>query len=89
MPRSRTRIAISSRALFDLEEENRLFEEKGIEEYYRHQIGHENRILRRGAAFGFVKNLLRINRHFDEPIIEVIILSRNNAATGLRILFGA
>ena len=78
-------VAISSRALFDLEEENRLFEKKGIEEYYRHQIGHENRILGRGAAFGFVKNLLRINRHFDEPIIEVIILSRNNAATGLRI----
>ena len=78
-------IAISSRALFDLEEENRLFEKKGLERYYRYQIKNENKILGRGAAFGFVKNLLRINKHFDEKIIEVIVLSRNNAATGLRI----
>jgi 5'-nucleotidase len=78
-------VAISSRALFDLEEENRLFEEQGIEEYYRHQISRENSILKPGTAFGFVKNLLRLNTHFGEPIIEVIVLSRNNAATGLRI----
>ncbi len=78
-------IAISSRALFDLEEENRLFEKKGLEKYYRYQIKNENRILKRGAAFDFVKNILRINRHFDDKLIEVIILSRNNAATGLRI----
>ncbi len=78
-------VAISSRALFDLEEENRLFTEKGLEDYYRYQIAHEDRILKRGAAFSFVRNLLRINRHFDHKLIEVIILSRNNAATGLRI----
>lgn len=78
-------IAISSRALFDLEEENRLFEKKGLEKYYRYQIKNENKILKRGAAFDFVKNILRINKHFDDKLIEVIILSRNNAATGLRI----
>jgi 5'-nucleotidase len=78
-------VAISSRALFDLEEENRLFTEKGLEDYYRYQIAREERVLKRGAAFGFVRNLLRINRHFDHKLIEVIILSRNNAATGLRI----
>jgi len=78
-------VAISSRALFDLEEENRLFAQKGVEEYYRHQIAREGKVLKRGAAFGFVKNLLRINRRFDHKLIEVIILSRNNAATGLRI----
>ncbi len=78
-------IAISSRALFDLEEENRLFEKKGLEKYYRYQIKNENKILKRGAAFDFVNNILRINKHFDDKLIEVIILSRNNAATGLRI----
>jgi 5'-nucleotidase len=78
-------VAISSRALFDLEEENRLFTEKGVEDYYRHQIANEEKVLKRGAAFGFVKNLLKINRRFDNRLIEVIILSRNNAATGLRI----
>jgi len=78
-------IAISSRALFDLEEENRLFEKKGLEKYYRYQIKNENKLLKRGAAFDFVKNILRINKHFDDKLIEVIVLSRNNAATGLRI----
>jgi len=78
-------IAISSRALFDLEEENALFEKQGLEKYYRYQIANENRLLKRGAAFGFVKNILRINRHFDDKLVEVIVLSRNNAATGLRI----
>ncbi len=78
-------IAISSRALFDLEDENKVFEKKGLEKYYRYQIKNENTLLKRGAAFDFVKNILRINRHFDDKLIEVIILSRNNAATGLRI----
>ncbi len=78
-------IAISSRALFDLEEENEVFEKKGLEKYYRYQIKNENKLLKRGAAFDFVKNILRINRHFDDKLIEVIVLSRNNAATGLRI----
>ncbi len=78
-------IAISSRALFDLEEENRLFEKKGLERYYRYQIHNEEKALKPGAAFGFVKNILRINKMFDDKLIEVIVLSRNNAATGLRI----
>jgi len=78
-------IAISSRALFDLEEENRLFDKKGLEKYYRHQIDKESKILKPGSAFGFINNFLEINRYFDKKLIEVIILSRNNAATGLRI----
>ncbi|HIP61619.1 MAG TPA: 5'-nucleotidase, partial [Sulfurovum sp.] len=78
-------IAISSRALFDLEDENRLFDKQGLEQYYHHQIQKESKILKPGSAFGFIKNFLEINKKFDEKLIEVIILSRNNAATGLRI----
>lgn len=78
-------IAISSRALFDLEKENAIFDEKGLEEYYRYQLEHEDTPLETGTAFRFVKNLLAINKAFDDKLIEVIILSRNNAATGLRI----
>jgi 5'-nucleotidase len=62
-----------------------MFEKKGLEKYYRYQIKSENRLLKRGAAFDFVKNILHINKHFDDKLIEVIVLSRNNAATGLRI----
>ncbi|MEY3002273.1 MAG: hypothetical protein RLZZ428_648, partial [Pseudomonadota bacterium] len=78
-------IAISSRALFDLEEENALFDKEGLESYYKYQIEHLNDPLERGSGFRFVQNLLAINKKFDNKLIEVIILSRNNAATGLRI----
>jgi 5'-nucleotidase len=78
-------IAISSRALFDLEKENSIFDEKGLEAYYDYQLTHEDTPLERGTAFRFVKNLLAINKDFDDRLIEVIVLSRNNAATGLRI----
>jgi len=78
-------IAISSRALFNLEEENTIFDKEGLESYYTHQLEHLDNPLAKGSAFRFVQNLLAINKKFDNKLIEVIILSRNNAATGLRI----
>jgi 5'-nucleotidase len=79
-------IAISSRALFSLEEENSIFVEKGLQEYYQHQLEKELDILKPGTAFGLVNNFLAINTLFDDgKHIEVIIISRNNAATSLRI----
>ncbi|MDQ7046858.1 MAG: 5'-nucleotidase [Sulfurovum sp.] len=78
-------IAISSRALFNLEEENTIFNEEGLESYYKYQIEHLDSPLEKGSAFRFVQNLLAINSKFDNKLIEVIILSRNNATTGLRI----
>jgi len=78
-------IAISSRALFDLENENKIFDDEGLESYYKHQLENLDSPLSKGSAFRFVQNLLSINKKFDNKLIEVIILSRNNAATGLRI----
>ena len=78
-------IAISSRALFNLEEENAIFDKEGLESYYAHQLENLDNPLAKGSAFRFVQNLLAINSKFDNKLIEVIILSRNNAATGLRI----
>lgn len=79
-------IAISSRALFSLEEANKIFEEKGVREYYQHQLENELEILQPGTAFDLVNNFLGINALFDDgKHIEVIIVSRNNAATSLRI----
>ncbi len=72
-------IAISSRALFSLEEENSIFEEKGLKEYYQHQLEKEFDILQPGTAFDLVNNFLAINTLFDDgKHIEV-------AATSLRI----
>ncbi len=50
-------IGVSSRALFDLEEENRIFEEQGLEAYSKYQFEHENDVLKPGTAFPLVKAL--------------------------------
>jgi 5'-nucleotidase len=76
-------VAISSRALFDLDESNHVFETLGVEQYARYQIEHENEILKPGVAFPLVKKFLNLNQYGD--LVEVILLSRNSADTGLRI----
>ena len=76
-------IAISSRALFDLDESNAIYEKEGVEKYATYQVKHENDILKPGVAFTLVKKLLSLNTHGD--FVEVILLSRNSADTGLRI----
>lgn len=78
-------IAISSRALFDLEDENNIFEEKGLQEYIKYQLEHENEPLPKGTAFPLIQALLELNKRFDTPLVEVIILSRNSPETGMRI----
>lgn len=79
-------IAISSRALFNLEDENKIFEEKGLDDYYKYQIENEDRQIEQGTGFRLVNNLLKINDDFpDDKQVEVIIMSRNNSATSLRI----
>lgn len=79
-------IAISSRVLFDLSESDRVFRDEGLDAYSRHQIAHENEILAPGDAFPLVEKLLRINEKLGgEPRVEVILLSRNSADTGLRV----
>ena len=80
-------VAISSRALFDLEESNRVFETEGIEAYYRYQRAREDQVLAPGIAFTLVKKLLALNSLAPpRPRVEVILLSRNTADTGLRIM---
>jgi 5'-nucleotidase len=78
-------IAISSRALFDLNDSNEVFEKHGLDAYSQYQIDHENEILEPGDAFPLVQKLLRLNERLGEPRVEVILLSRNSADTGLRV----
>jgi len=80
-------VAISSRALFDLEDSNRVFEEQGVDAYYRYQRERESEILTPGVAFPLVKKLLGLNTLAPaQSRVEVILLSRNTADTGLRIM---
>lgn len=79
-------VAISSRALFDLEESHRVFEESGVDEYCRYQIDRENDLLEPGVAFPLVKKLLALNSLLaGRRRVEVVLISRNSADTGLRI----
>jgi 5'-nucleotidase len=78
-------IAISSQALFDLSDSHKVFESQGLTAYSEYQINHENEPLEPGEAFPLVQKLLRVNDRFDAPRVEVILLSRNSADTGLRI----
>lgn len=77
-------VAISSRALFDLSESHAVYEAGGVEAYQRHQIGHEDDLLRPGVAFELVRKLLRLNEASRQHV-EIVLLSRNSADTGLRI----
>ncbi len=79
-------IAISSRALFDLSDSHDVYESEGLKAYAEYQIEHENEPLAKGDAFPLVEKLLKINTLLsDSPRVEVILLSRNSADTGLRI----
>lgn len=80
-------VAISSRALFDLEDSHAVFEAEGIDSYADHQRSHEDDVLEPGIAFPLVRKLLALNQGApeDTPRVEVILLSRNSADTGLRI----
>jgi 5'-nucleotidase len=79
-------VAISSRALFNLDDSHQIFEEQGIDAYCQYQIDHENEILQTGVAFPLVQKLLALNdQNPNHPLVEVILLSRNSADTGLRI----
>ena len=79
-------IGISSRALFDLRESHDLFEAKGLEAYADYQVENENVYLQPGVAFPLARKLLALNEdQAEHPRVDVILLSRNSADTGLRI----
>jgi 5'-nucleotidase len=78
-------IGISSRALFDLELENAIYETEGVEAYVRHQRENEDKPLEPGSAFPLVRALLHLNTLLPERrLIEIVVISRNSPDTGLR-----
>jgi len=79
-------VGVSSRALFNLEEENKIFQEEGIERYRTFQQKNEDVPLEAGTAFVLVKSLLELNNQASKRIVEVIVMSRNSPETGVRML---
>ena len=81
-------VAISSRALFDFEEENQVFEKNDDRAYMRLQLDRMDIPARPGVAFSLVKKLLAFNEAAAQRV-EVVILSRNDPVSGLRVMKSA
>lgn len=77
-------IGVSSRALFDLESENEIFEKEGLDAYCEYQLKKEKEILKPGTAFPLIKALQKLNAD-GQNLTEIIIMSKNSGDTSLRI----
>ena len=78
-------IGISTRALFDLSEANDVFEREGVKAFERYQREHEHEQLTPGTGFALVKAFLAINEKAGRKLVDVVLISRNSAESGLRV----
>ncbi len=78
-------LAISSRALFDLRESHAIYMSDGVSAYRQYQIDHEDEVLEPGDAYLLVEKLLSLNASLTHSRVEVVLVSRNSADTGLRV----
>ena len=82
-------MGIASSALFDLSESDQIFRNEGEDVYRRYQEDKLDEPLAPGVAFPFIKRLLSFNGLAEDgkpPFVEVIILSKNDPDTGLRVM---
>lgn len=81
-------IGVASSAVFDLRESDAVFKRQGEEEYRTFQEQNLNNPLSKGIAYPFIKRLLSLNdlAEPDDPLVEVVLLSRNDPDTGLRVM---
>ncbi|CAN7205003.1 5'-nucleotidase [Ochrobactrum sp. CDB2] len=84
LQQSPLRIGVSSRALFSLEQENRIFHEKGVAAYCQYQLDNEDEALPKGSAFPVIERLLALNDTGTKPVVEVILMSKNSPDLSLR-----
>lgn len=91
-PKHAITIAVSSRALFDMVEERKLYVEKGVEKYVQYQEEHENEPLKPGPAFPFVKALEEVNARLralypdSEELFDIVLMTNNHAQVGVRLI---
>jgi 5'-nucleotidase len=79
-------IAVTSRVLFELGDAHSIFEKSGLKEYKAHQRKNEDKPLEAGTGLPLIRALLNINVQAGEDLVEVILLTRNVADSGLRII---
>ena len=82
-------IGISSRALFDLDEEDRVYRTQGTDAFIAYQRAHENNVIAPGVAFGLVRALLGLNERLgtpEQPAIEIVVMSKNHPDCAIRMV---
>ncbi|KDC54328.1 5'-nucleotidase [Pseudoalteromonas sp. S3431] len=83
-------IGVASSAMFDLLESDTVFRKQGEEEYRKYQLENLDNPLNKGVSFSFIKRLLSLNNLSEnpktDPLVEVVLLSRNDPDTGLRVM---
>ncbi|XP_069462021.1 cytosolic 5'-nucleotidase 1B [Ambystoma mexicanum] len=91
-PKFAVTIAVSSRALFDMVDERKLYEEQGVEKYVQYQEEHENEPLKPGPAFPFVKAVEEVNARLrelypeSEELFDIVLMTNNHAQVGVRLI---
>ncbi|XP_044275379.1 cytosolic 5'-nucleotidase 1A [Varanus komodoensis] len=91
-PQNAITIAVSSRALFRMEEEEKIYSEQGVEAYVKYQLDHENEPFLPGAAFPFVKALEAVNAQLrelypdSEELFDIVLMTNNHAQVGVRLI---
>src|SRR5262245_6006887 len=84
-------VAVASSALFDLKESDDVYRNQGLDAYRKYQRAQQDKPLAPGLAFPFLRRLLSLNalsqgaQNAIDPPVEVVLLSRNDPDTGLRV----
>ncbi|XP_012869003.1 PREDICTED: cytosolic 5'-nucleotidase 1B-like [Dipodomys ordii] len=91
-PKHAITIAVSSRALFNMVDDRRIYEEEGLEKYMEHQLTNENVVLTPGPAFRFVKALQHVNSRLrdlypnEQDLFDIVLMTNNHAQVGVRLI---
>ncbi|XP_036026716.1 cytosolic 5'-nucleotidase 1B isoform X2 [Onychomys torridus] len=91
-PKHAITIAVSSRALFNMVDDRKIYEEEGLEKYMEYQLTNENVILTPGPAFRFVKALQHVNSRLrdlypeEQDLFDIVLMTNNHAQVGVRLI---
>ncbi|XP_049451496.1 cytosolic 5'-nucleotidase 1A-like isoform X2 [Epinephelus fuscoguttatus] len=91
-PQNAITIGVSARVLFNMEKEQHIYEQQGLEEYIKYQVEHETQPFSPGPAFSFVKALEAVNTRLrelypeSEELFDVVLMTNNHAYVGLRLI---
>src|SRR5689334_5045542 len=82
-------IAVSARALFDLEADHRYYEDHGLKAYHAYQMERVDVPPARGTAFPLIKGLLELNRRLGREVVAVTLMSKHSSDLGPRLIRAA